>query len=238
VVEWHTRSRLVTLKNELRSWLLLTIIKGKTVLASLIIDEAKKTVCKTPGTSVIFFYCRYLDNDRSTFLGVARGLLSQMLSQDSALLSYLYDEASKSGQTVLATISVAKDLLRTSIKNCDKLYVIIDGLDECEREDRRQIVSFFEEMWASLPQDEADSLRCLFLSQDDNAARKDFAKMSYLKITEAHTKKDIQAYAMARSKEIQGKFGLTPDQQDNIHRTIVDNAEGELLCQSLHAKTD
>lgn len=213
---------------------MLTIAKGKTVLASLIIDEARKLAQKNQGVSVIFFYCRYLDSGRSTFLGVARGLLSQLLSQDDALLSYLHDKASTSGQTILSTASVAKDLLETSIKNCDKLYVVIDGLDECEKEERRQIVAFFEDICASLPQDEADSLRCLFLSQDDNMARKDFAKIPSLKITEAHTKKDIQAYSLARSKEIQAKFGLAPDRQHVIYQTIVDKAEGCLLYHRIH----
>jgi hypothetical protein len=200
--------------------------QGKTVLASLIIDEARKPVRKNQGVFVIFFYCRYLDSERSTFLSVARSLLSQLLSQDDALLSYMYDKASTSGQTILSTTSVARDLLETSIRNCDKLYVVIDGLDECEREERKQIVAFFEDICASLPQDEADSLRCLFLSQDDNIARKDFAEISSLKITEAHTRKDIQAYAWARSKDIKEKFGLAPDRQHNIYQMIVDKAEG------------
>ena len=198
------------------------------MLASLVIDEAQKPAQKQQGVSVVFFYCRYLDSERSTFLGLARGLLAQFLSQDDALLSHLHDRASTSGQTTLSTPSVAKDLLETSIRNCDKLYVVIDGLDECERDERRQIVAFFEDIHASLPQDEADSLRCLFLSQDDNIARKDFAKVPSLKITEAHTRNDILAYALPRSKEIQAKFGLTADRQYDIYQTIVKKAEGRI----------
>ncbi|KAH7090600.1 hypothetical protein FB567DRAFT_438198 [Paraphoma chrysanthemicola] len=184
--------------------------------ASLIVEEARKL----QNASVIFFYCRYLDNDRSTFLGVARGLLSQLLLQDDDLLSYIHEKASSSGQTVLSTESIAKELLTTSIKNSDKLYVIIDGLDECERDERKTIVTFFEEIWASLPQDRIDSLRCLFLSQDDNVARKDFENITSLKITQAHNKKDITAYAETRSLEIKLKFGLTTDRQLHIQELI------------------
>jgi hypothetical protein len=197
----------------------------------LIIDEARKPARKNQGVSVIFFYCRYLDSERNTFLGVARGLLSQLLSQDDALLSYLHDKASTSGETTLSVASVARDLLETSIKNCDKLYVILDGLDECEREERGQIIAFFEDICASLPQDEADTLRCLFVSQDDNIARKHFAKIPSLKITESHTKKDIQSYAMTRSKDIQAKFKLALDRQENICQLIVDKAEGCDPCK-------
>jgi len=190
-------------------------------LASLVIEEARKH----QDVSVIFFYCRFRDSDRSTFLSLTRGLLSQLLSQDNDLLSFIHDKASTSGQTILSTESVAKELLETSIKNCDKLYVVIDGLDECEREERRQIVSFFENTRASLPPDD-DSLRCLFLSQDDNFARKDFANMSSFKITEAHTKQDIQAYTAARSLEIQPNLHLSPDRRQYIQKLVADKAEG------------
>jgi hypothetical protein len=198
---------------------------GKTILASMVIEEARKH----QAVSVIYFYCRYRDCDRSTFLGVARGLLSQLLSQDDALLDFIHDKASKSGQATLSTESIAIDLLGTSIKNCDKLYVVIDGLDECERDERKKIVAFFENTWNSLPQIEQDSLRCLFLSQDDGAARKDFASMSFIKITQDHTKRDIQAYTLARSLEIQAKLSLSPDLQQNVQRLVADKAEGKLV---------
>jgi hypothetical protein len=87
--------------------------------------------------------------------------------------------------------STAKELLETSLKPFPKLYVVIDGIDECERDERREIVSFFEKTWESLPQSDMDSLRCMFISQDDNIARRDFANMSSLKITESDTKQDI-----------------------------------------------
>ncbi|KAH4922495.1 hypothetical protein HBI23_095700 [Parastagonospora nodorum] len=206
---------------------------GKTVLASLVIDEAQNPKQRQQGISVVFFYCRYLDSKRSTFLGLARGLLAQLLSQDDDLLSYLHDKASTSGQTTLSTTSVARDLLEISVRNSDKLYVVIDGLDECERDERRKIVAFFEDIHASLPQDEADSLRCLFLSQDDSIARKDFAKVSSLKITEAHTRKDIQSYSLARSKDIQAKFSLTADRQYDVYQMIVNKAEGMFLFARL-----
>jgi hypothetical protein len=213
--------------NYLRS--LLTTSIGKTRLASLIIEEARKH----QGVSVIFFYCRYLDRDRNTFLGAARGLLSQLLFQDDALLSYIHEKASTSGQTTLSVESVVRELLETSVKTCDKLYVVIDGLDECERDERKQIIAFFEDIWTSLPQDEADSLRCLFLSQDDNIARRDFTNMSSLKITEAHTRTDIQTYSMARSMDIQAKFSLSLDHQRYIQRMVTDKAEGDILKTSL-----
>ena len=142
------------------------------------------------------------------------------------MLAYIHEKASTSGQTVLSTESIAKDLLETSIKNRDKVYVILDGLDECDREERKKIVTFFKDLWTSLPPNDADSLRCLFTSQDDGIARKDFANMSSLKITEDHIRSDIQTYTTARSLDIQTKLSLPPDRQQYIQRLVTDRAEG------------
>ncbi|CAI6242163.1 unnamed protein product [Periconia digitata] len=202
---------------------------GKTILASLVVEETKKL----PDVTVAFFYCRYEDLQRNTFVAVARGLLSQLLNQDEDLLPYLYEKATKSGQTSLSTDSLAKQLLETAIKNHRKLYVIIDGIDECEREQRKEIVSTLESFWESLPYTDADSLRCLFVSQDDSAARKDFARMVTLKITQSDTKQDISSYAHTWSQEIRAKFGLDQNHVQCIENMIAEKAEGMFLFARL-----
>lgn len=197
---------------------------GKTILASSIIEVARNL----PNVSVVFFYCRYNDNERDKFISLARGILAQLALLDRDLLTYLYDKASSSGQTSLSSEDLAIDLLTTAMQSFEKLYVIIDGIDECDRDERRQIVSFFENLWNSLPQKDQDSLRCLYLSQDDSIARKDHARMSWLKITEAHTKKDIQSYAESRSLEIKTKFDLTTERQKYVEDKITSSAEGSI----------
>lgn len=203
----------------------MTLNTGKTILASSVVDEARKL----PGVHVAFFYCRYLDNGRSTFLAVMRGILSQLLFQDEALLIYLYEKVSTSGEVSLSTESVAKEVVETSIKNFQKLYIVIDGIDECEREERKQIVAFFQDVWESLPQDDSDALRCMFVSQDDNIARNDFKSIPSLKISEADNKGDISAYAVARSSAIQTKHKLSDDRRRWLQELIVARAEGKTI---------
>ncbi|KAI8934776.1 hypothetical protein NX059_008463 [Plenodomus lindquistii] len=204
---------------------------GKTILASAIIEEARSN----PNVQVAFFYCRYLDPDRSTFLGVLRGILSQLLLQDTGILDFLYEKACTSGPAFLSTESVAMDLAEISMKRFAKLYIVIDGIDECERDERKQIVAFFEKAWESLPQDDWDSLRCLFISQDDNIARNDFKNMSSIKITESDSKGDISAYAAIRSLEIKTKHDLSDDRQHWIQQMITAKAEGMFLFAHLYS---
>lgn len=182
---------------------------------------------KLPDVHVAFFYCRYLDSERNTFLAVARGILSQLLFQDDALLTYIYEKASTSGQVTLSLEATARELLETSLKAFEKLYIVIDGIDECEGDQRQQIVSFFQSICDSLPPADEDSLRCMFVSQDDNIARKQFANISSLKITESHTRKDIVEFVAGRSKAIKQKFDLTTDRQQWVQDQVMKSADGE-----------
>lgn len=133
---------------------------GKTVLASMIVEEARKVKLAT----VTFFYCRYMDPERNTSVSVARGLLSQLLLQNTTILPYIYDAASRSGEATLTAPSLAEDLLETALKTCDRVYIILDGIDECEREKRQEISAVFKRIVESLPTENFDNVRCLFIS--------------------------------------------------------------------------
>ncbi|USP81220.1 hypothetical protein yc1106_08494 [Curvularia clavata] len=195
--------------------------------------EQIEEVGKLQDVQVAFFYCRYLDSARNTFLAVARGILSQLLFKDASLLSYLYEKLSTSGQVTLSLESTARELLEISLKAFEKLYIVIDGLDECEREQRQQIVSFFKDTWESVPSADKDSLRCMFISQDDDISRKDFAAMSSIKITESHTRKDITHFVAARSMIIKQKFDLTEDRKQWIQDQVTKSADGMFLFAHL-----
>ncbi|KAF2116189.1 hypothetical protein BDV96DRAFT_645526 [Lophiotrema nucula] len=206
---------------------------GKTILASLVIEEAIKLKQTKHDIAVVFFYCRDQDNTRDTFISVARGLLTQLMQQDDSLLSYFYEIASRSGQTTLSSPVLAKEILDTATKNCEKLYIIIDGVDECEKEERKDLVSFLVSVWEALPIDEADSLRCMFISQDDSAARKDFSTMVALKITTNDVKHDIRSFARVWSLKIQSRFDLSDERLQYVEDVVTERADGMFLFAKL-----
>src|ERR1700738_4462912 len=104
---------------------------GKTVLASLIIEELQKLQSLHPIT-LGFFYCKHKDTQRCTFSAVARGILAQLLSQNEDLLPYLFEKAAMSGEMVLESPVLTKELLETALKSSENVYIVLDGLDECE----------------------------------------------------------------------------------------------------------
>jgi hypothetical protein len=178
---------------------------------------------------VTFFYFKYGDESRNSFLAVARGILSQMLSCNrlgDSLLLYVDEKASCSGETVLTSSKLAKELLETIFQSYKKMYIILDGLDECNRHERKEISTWFRQLVDGLPRKEMDAIRCLFVCQDDGYARKDLSMLPSIKLTAASNKSDIEMYARIWHQRIEEKFGPLDPKTLNIANIVTARAQG------------
>ena len=196
---------------------------GKTVLASLAIEEAQKLI---PKPTVLFFYCKHGDPERNSFLALARSLLAQILEQDQNMLLYFYQECCDSKEAVLTSPVKVTKLLEFAFKNCKSAYIIIDGLDECERDQRKGIVQWFRTLVESLPIIEPWRLRCLFTSQNDSLARKDFDEIASLTIGPDDIKNDLQGFCQREADQLRASLYISEDMADSISATVTQQAGG------------
>jgi hypothetical protein len=174
--------------------------------------------------STIFFYCKYQDDRKKTFLGVARSLLSQLLNKHEDLLPYLYDQCITSGQVSLVSSQLATELLKTCLETVPKASIIIDGIDECDFGERKAILLFFTSVIerSVVP----GELRGLFVSQDENDIRRLLRTASVLRLTDSHNKSDIESYATHWLGKITQKFGIPIITQKYIKETVCSRSEG------------
>ena len=195
---------------------------GKTILTSLIIEESLKLHPK----QVMFFFCKYQDEQRNTFISVARGILTQILNQDEDILPYLYDQCLSSGQVSLLSTQMCEDLLKVCLETISKTtYIIIDGIDECSMSERKAIISTFTSIIEKDPT--PGRLRGLFVSQHENDIKRLFRTASELRLTDAHNKSDIETFAYKWSLEIQQKFELNEKARAYIVSAVCNGAEGK-----------
>ena len=131
-----------------------------------------------------------------------------------------------SGEPFPESLALTKELLETALKSLAKVYVIIDGLDECARKEEKAIISWFRSLVGSFPKSDPDSLRCLFISQDDGDIGKLLSKIPKITMTPANTKRDIQLYADVWSKKIQERFDLPESTREAIALTVSERAKG------------
>jgi hypothetical protein len=178
---------------------------------------------------VLFFYCKDNDSDRNNFPALARSLLAQFLKQDRGLLLYFYQKCYSSGQTVLTSPYLIEDLLNLAFKNCKSAYIVLDGLDECAKDERKKITQWFRKLVEDLPTSEPERLRCLFVSQNGGVARNDFFGIASIEITAKDNKHDIDEYSRMEADKLKKKFQLLEDRATTIASTVADSVGG-MLC--------
>ena len=117
-------------------------------------------------------------------------------------------------------------LLDLAFGNCTSAYIILDGLDECSREERKLIAQRFRKLVEDLPPTDPERLRCLFISQDDGAARKDFSGISRIKISTEDNKHDIEEYSRIEAGRLQETLEMSDEKASTIARTVSNSVGG------------
>ncbi|KAK8851009.1 zinc finger protein [Apiospora arundinis] len=205
---------------------------GKTMLASLVVQKAREL---NPAPAVLYFYCKHDNPERNNFVALGRSLLAQLLNHDNGLLPTFYQETCRSVEPILSSPKSIKDLLTLAFGNCKSAYIVLDGLDECPRQERQIITRWFRELVENLPNDKPERLRCLFISQDDGPARKDFGGLDHrIKIKAEDSQNDIEEYCRIEADKLHENHPSLPKDKVNwIKETVASSVGGLFLLARL-----
>ncbi|KAI1376891.1 hypothetical protein F4677DRAFT_459629 [Hypoxylon crocopeplum] len=204
---------------------------GKTILASLVVEEIRKIL---PPPITLFFYCKNGDDEKNSFTSIGRNFLAQLLNTNKEiLLPYYWDKFSNSSEPVLNTYPLIESILEVALQTCASVYIVLDGIDECEREQRKRITGWFRGLVENLQPPHQDRIRCLFVSQDDGVARKDFRALTSFKIESKHNRADIEIYSKSAADKIQSSFQLSDDMSHQIAIKTQVAADGMFLLAKL-----
>jgi hypothetical protein len=173
-----------------------------------------------------YFYCKGGDEERDKCTSVFKGLLSQLLSQCHELIPWCHEKHLSSGELVLTSAGLAKQLLDVFCQKIPKQYIIIDGLDECDPAERKLVLSFFTAMVDRCDAQQPGKLRVLFVSQDFNDIRKALPTAATISLGPTDNEGDIKAYVEIWAAKIQRKFELDSDQVDWIEASTCARAQG------------
>ncbi|KAK8015049.1 hypothetical protein PG990_008345 [Apiospora arundinis] len=204
---------------------------GKTVLSSLIVDELQGLGFSP---DVLYFYCKHGNSERNNYNSIGRCFLSQLLlKHKDSLIPYFYEKFSSSPDPVIGSNATIESLLDVALKNCADAYIIIDGIDECDREQRHKITHWFRELVENLEQPRQDRVRCLFVSQDDGVARRDFKGLQTIKVERNDNRADIHAFCKISADEIQVETGIPDELKDKVALTVEEAADAKLIVENL-----
>ena len=183
---------------------MLTQYLGKSVLASLIVEESQ-ALAAPKNLKVIYFYCRHGDLERNSFVAMARCFLRDLLNADDQVTAHIYEAAVDSKEPYLRTQNHSRDLLNICLKAVGRTYIILDGLDECEEAEQKHIAEWLRKYVEDSASGQ-DSSKCVFISQDCHSTRSSLGKLPSIRITSAENRTDIESYCAWWSQRIKAAF--------------------------------
>jgi hypothetical protein len=158
-------------------------------------------------------------------------MIQQLLIQDLSLLPYIYEKRLSHGQVMLDSLTLAKEILETVLKSMSRTYFVIDGLDECEKVESKNILTWFSSLLEKTAAEHSNNIRGLFISQDTSDIKVNLSKFSasVLKLGDQDNKTDIELFATHWSSKIQQKFKLSNDVRQQIIHDVTTRAKGNYI---------
>ncbi|KAI2601749.1 ankyrin [Hypoxylon sp. NC1633] len=208
---------------------------GKTVLAGAIIKEARGRCNEFVAEA--FFYCDYKDektHSPENILGALAYKLAIQKEEAYALLEqYFGDLHPLTGLPCDPTIDELKRVIKRMTKLYDRVFLIVDGIDECGK-----FVDVVLEALCSISKD-SDNISMALLSRDEPNIRDYLEEDFECESVAAHTE-DITEYVTAEIEERirTGRLRIDDlDIKDEIMQGLIDGAAGMfrwVSCQLDH----
>lgn len=201
---------------------------GKSVLAAAIIDECLQRNAVNSGAALAYFFCTYRDERTQKPATILSSLCSQLARQDEnafeMLQEYHDDLTSKHQLPAEASTKRLIRILRSMCSSFDRVYIIVDGLDECTH----HVEECVESLTSLLTSPHDETLNLALLSRGEIPIRIIVEEQFQNIEIEAHTE-DLQRYVacelehrIASRKLRLRDLGL----KDEIMARLVDGAKG------------
>ncbi|KAK3349253.1 hypothetical protein B0T25DRAFT_547537 [Lasiosphaeria hispida] len=199
---------------------------GKTVLTSVIIRECQDI----DGFKTSYYYCREDNDSQNNALEVFKGLLRQLVVHNEDLLP-LCNAKRAGGEQVLNNFDTTKALLEHFCDSDMNSFIVIDGLDECDMSETKQMVKFWHAMVERCEKYKSGKLRVLFVSQPSGDIRKLMHSISsgVYDLTPEQSAVDIGRYLDRRFQGLQEQFGIPEGLAQTAKRKICQRSEGIFL---------
>ncbi|KAL2880136.1 hypothetical protein SGCOL_004521 [Colletotrichum sp. CLE4] len=225
---WLTESNSIFLKwaDLPRSGLWLSGITGagKTILSGMVIEKVLQK--SSQSVAVAFFYCDYKNNDSQKLLNILSTIAVQLGQQNQQAFRILEEYhgglRSANGLDAQPEPKELLDLITKVISVYEKVFIVVDGLDECGGNVAEVAKAI------KLLLDASSSASITVFSRDEQEIRDEFAdEFARIEIA-AHTE-DLDIYIraeMAHRRQLRNLSIQNPQFAEEIRHQLVDGAQG------------
>ncbi|KAF1361979.1 C2H2 domain-containing protein [Lizonia empirigonia] len=247
--DYSTTTHWIVQNEHIKQWLDDAAVPPTPVLWMHGIPGAGTSQSQIEGNGLTTAFYHDDDGASSSAVGILKGITQQLLCQNPQILAPCYTRCTASGEPVLRSPPLATRLLEDICTLLSKLYIIVDGLDECVEVERKQAMEALMNIVGSCEKTEPGKLRILFVSQHMADIKRVLYTSSQSKpvprtiqLSDADNESDIKAYVRIWVNRIATKYApFSNDAIEYLQSLTVCNAKGmflyaKLVLQNLHAQ--
>ncbi|KAI0174222.1 hypothetical protein BJ166DRAFT_605992 [Pestalotiopsis sp. NC0098] len=207
---------------------------GKTCLTSKVVDHTKEVMERWKmDAGLAFFYFKRNDDSRHYALQCLRSLVRQLstsLQQSGQIRSELqriYNECNRGGQDLDETI--CEEQLTKSLSDFPRVTIIIDALDECAKDGRRELIEIFDRLM-----DNSGARLAIFISSRPYPDIKSILnKRSMVEVGSHNNWGDIDKFVNEKIRQ-HNHSAWTNEIKDTVIRKLLEKSQGMFRLAQLH----
>ncbi|KAK4220807.1 hypothetical protein QBC38DRAFT_163141 [Podospora fimiseda] len=210
---------------------------GKTFLTSKVIDHAQSLLEQSPNQEgFAFFYCNRNEEERHKPLCVLRSYVRQLSTAAShptemrKKLRGVWHQMSQRGSEL--GFEACKEQLLQSVNLYQKTTLVLDALDECDSDSRRQLADTIEFLLSKSER----PLKVFISSRPCRDIQNRFRDKSNIEIQAAYNENDIRKFVDENIVKHEEWKDMAPRLQDDIISALLNVSEGMFQWASLQIK--
>jgi ankyrin repeat protein len=222
--------------------------KGKTMLAIALVEELSKKL--NANHSLAFFFCDNKDDRRRSAQNILRGVLYQIFTSRPELLVYFRTEYERQKEHLLRSPNTLFALWRilqnaVSFPHMERLYIVIDALDECDLESIDSLLSLLEPYVNSLddklqttgspPRYSPSEIKFIITSRNESAIKERLNDGLHISLEDnyRHVSHAVRSFVDSKVQQLKKSKRYNDDLAADVKQTLLDKAEGTFLWAAL-----
>ncbi|KAI8675457.1 hypothetical protein NCS57_00446900 [Fusarium keratoplasticum] len=211
---------------------------GKTKLSSKVIDGLMDLVSSNINNEgLAYFYCDRNQEDHQQPSRVLQSLVRQLAAKttDELIMSFVvdvYDERKSTGFAMSQlTVQECRDLVVKMLSRYSQTTIVIDGLDECNKETRHILMDALEEFLNS----SSHPVKIFIASRNDGDLKARYESGQHLEIQATDNQQDIEQFIKDKlDKSPQFRSKISSQTQIKIVSTFRKKSQAMFQWAALH----
>ncbi|KIM97029.1 hypothetical protein OIDMADRAFT_105875 [Oidiodendron maius Zn] len=214
--------------------------KGKTMISIGLIDQL--SLLHDASTVVTYFFCQNADYELNTLEAIIKGLILQLVNQRKELKESLrcrWDTVNERFREDITSWRTLWDILLEMLEHCkcQRVYVIIDALDECQDDGMADLLKRLVRTGLHHP----SKIKWLLTSRPLDSAERELLAGSdqvlvSLELNSKHISEAIKTYIAFKMDELDRHCNYGETLRQKIQTELTEKAEDTYLWVSLVCK--